>query len=497
MKGMFNKKWLLISLLAVGAVGCSDLEVENLNNPDTSKVLASDADVKTLASGMYNQFHRGVFWYDGIGLALATASDNMTCSWGNQAMRDMSWEPRKAWDNEPSYSYRGTANYTFNQMYSAISTANTVLKTMDDGLDIGPNGEDNALVRAFSKLHQGIGLGYISLIFDKGYIVDENSTGDEISAPEFKPWNEVRDAAIAKLDDAISIASSNTFTVPSSWFQTAEDVSSADFVKLANSYAAQILAYSPRNAAGVSDVDWAAVQAYADAGLTEDFNLEGDGWIQWANEVMIYGAYPGWGRVDMRVVHMMDNSQPEHWDDDPNFPAPPESTNPQDQRLLTDFEYLSSQAFRPERGYYHYSNYRWSRMDSYIGVYTGPVPNMPLAEIDMIRAEARARRGDLAGAAAIINAGTRVTRGQLPPVAPTQTAVMDAIHHERNVELWCQVTGLTFFEMRKNDLLQAGTPLHWPVPYSILETIGEERPFYTFGGPDAADGVNASNAGWR
>ena len=70
MKGMFNKKWLFIGLLAVGAVGCSDLEVENLNNPDTSKVLASDADVKTLASGMYNQFHRGVFWYNGIGLAL-------------------------------------------------------------------------------------------------------------------------------------------------------------------------------------------------------------------------------------------------------------------------------------------------------------------------------------------------------------------------------------------------------------------------------------------
>ena len=497
MKGLLNKKWLLVGLLAVGAVGCSDLEVENLNNPDTSKVLASDQDVKTLASGMYNQVHRGLFWYNGLGLALGAAADNLSCSWGNQAMRDMSWEPRKAWDNEPSYSYRGTANYTFNQMYAAVSTANTVLKTMADGLDIGPSGEDNVLVTAFSKLHQGIGLGYISLTFDKGYIVDENSTPEEISSPEFKPWDEVQAAALAKLDEAIALANGNSFTVPAGWFSTTEDVSSADFAKLANSYAAIFLAYSPRSSAGVSGVDWAKVQTYADAGITADFVLEGDGWIQWANEIMIYGVYPGWGRVDNRVIHMMASSYPEHWTDTPSFPAPARVTNPEDQRLLTDFQYLSSNNFRPERGYYHYSSYRYSRYDDYVGVYTGAVPNMPLAEIDMIRAEARARRGDLAGAAAIINAGTRVTRGQLAPVAPTQGEVMAAIHHERNVELWHQTFGLNFYEMRKNDYLQAGTPLHFPVPYSILETIGEERPFYTFGGPNGQDGINGSNGGWR
>lgn len=497
MKVLKKSKWMLIGLLAVGAVGCSDLEVANLNQPDTDKVLASDNDVKTLASGMYNQFHRGIHWYDGIGLALATSSDNMSCSWGNQAMRDMSWEPRRAWDNEPSYSYRGTANYTFNQMYSAISTANTVLKTMDGGLDIGPNGEDNALVRAFSKFNQGIGLGYVALIFDQGYIVDENTTDEEISAPEFKPWDEVRAAALTKLDEAIALANGNTFTIPTSWMGTPEDLSSADFAEIANSYAAMIAAYSPRNASGASSVDWAQVQAYADAGITSDFSMQGDGWVQWENEVYIYGVYPGWGRTDNRVIHMMADAYPEHWTDDPSFPQPAEVTNPEDQRLLTDFEYLSSQAFRPERGYYHYSAYRHSRYDSHIGTYTTVYPNIAAAEIDMIRAEARARRGDLAGAAAIINAGTRVTRGQLAPVAPTQSEVMDAIHHERNVELWNISPGQTFFEMRKNDLLQAGTPLHWPVPYSILETIGTERPFYTFGGPDGQDGINGSNGGWR
>jgi len=51
--------------------------------------------------------------------------------------------------------------------------------------------------------------------------------------------------------------------------------------------------------------------------------------------------------------------------------------------------------------------------------------------------------------------------------------------------------------MRKNDLLQAGTPLHWPVPAKTLETLAETLPFYTFGGPTRLDGVNTSNKGWR
>ena len=51
--------------------------------------------------------------------------------------------------------------------------------------------------------------------------------------------------------------------------------------------------------------------------------------------------------------------------------------------------------------------------------------------------------------------------------------------------------------MRKNDLLQYGTPLHLPVPAAILEILNAPRPFYSFGGPDAADGENASNGGWR
>ncbi|KYG71330.1 hypothetical protein EV198_3455 [Roseivirga ehrenbergii] len=489
-------KGFLLAFLLVSGVACHDLEVENLNNPDTAKVLASDSDVKTLAGGMFITWYAPTHWTNGISHMLSAAADNLTCSWGNFGMRDQSWEPRKAWDNQPAYSYASNSNYMFTNLYEAVSTANTVLQVMDGGLDIGTNGEDNNLVRAWSKFMQGIGLGYIGLNYDKGFIVDENSTPEEIAAAEFFPYDQVLDVALTKLDEAIAL-SGNSFTIPAAWMNTAEDLSNDDFKKLINSFAARLVAYAPRNAAEDAAADWTRAKNYADNGITEDFIIQGDGYVRWINEHWVYSVYPGWGQTDMRVIHMMDDDQPEHWDDDPNFPFPPESTTPEDQRLVTDFQYKSSVPFRVERGYYHFSNYRFSRYDYLLSGWFGDMPEILLSENDLIRAEARANLGDLPGAALIINAGTRVTRGNLPPVAPTLAAIKDAIHHERHVELMATSLGIQFYEMRKRDLLQYGTFLHLPVAPQILETMGTARPFYTYGGPDAADGVNASNGGWR
>jgi hypothetical protein len=122
---------------------------------------------------------------------------------------------------------------------------------------------------------------------------------------------------------------------------------------------------------------------------------------------------------------------------------------------------------------------------------------MEKAENDLYRAEARAYTGDLAGAASIINTGTRVSRGGLPPVAADLPSIKAAIHAERHIELYVSAMGLQFYEMRKLNLLQKGTPLHLPLPAKTLETLAESLPFYTFGGVTAADGKNTSNAGWR
>ena len=55
--------------------------------------------------------------------------------------------------------------------------------------------------------------------------------------------------------------------------------------------------------------------------------------------------------------------------------------------------------------------------------------------------------------------------------------------------------GLQFFEMRGKDLLQAGTPLHFPVPGDVLQSGNME--IYTFGGTTGVAGEDYSTGGWR
>jgi len=494
------KKIIFYSVLGVLVLGSSckkTLEVENLNNPDFEKVYASGDDLENIAGSLFNTWYVGTQSYSGLTMCMATSADNASCSWGNQAMRDMSWEPRKAWNNAPNYSYQATSKHVFDKMFAGINTASNILKAINGGVTVGEGGAKTEQVKAVCKFIQGISYGVLALTFDRGFIVDENITLPDATVAGASTYEEVADAALGYLDEAIGLCS-NSFTVPGSWFGASDDFSNDDLKKLANSYAARILANMPRNSTELASVNWSRVKSYADAGITSSFFVQNDGYNKWYSESGDYLTFPGWGVVDMRVVNMLDPTMPAHWDDDPNFPAPPESTNPNaDARIDSDFEYVPSNWLRPERGYYHYSNYRFSRYDDTYALGTGPIPEMLLEENNLYRAEALAYTGDLAGAAALINAGTRSTRGSLPAVAADIDEIVDAIHHERNVELMISGMGLQFFEMRKHDFLQYGTPLHFPLPAKTLETFGEAKPFYTFGGPDAADGLNASSKGWR
>lgn len=486
-----------LTLLVIS--GCKKLDVgKNPNNPDFEDVYSNPASVRSIAGGLFNTWYNGTHSYSNSPyLMLATASDNVTCSWGNQAMRDMSWEPRKAWDNSSNYTYQSVTKNFFDYMYKSINTASNVLTALSKGLNIGTNGSDNNLVKAFCKFNQGVAYGELALFFDKGFIVDENTTIPNADLNAAVSADKVADAAVKYLDDAISLSTQNSFSVPASWLGTASDYSSADFAKLCNSFAARILANMPRNRTQIASVNWAKVKAYADAGVTKDFTIQQDGYVNWYAEGGDYSTFPGWGKVDMYVVHLMDTTEPAHWDDTPSFPAPPASTNPQDQRINTDFEYSSLNWFQPARGYYHFSNYRYARYDNSYALGDGPVPELMKAENDMLRAEARTYLNDLAGAATIINTGTRVTRGNMTPVTPDVAELEKAILHERHVEMYITGMGLQFFAMRKLNLLQKGTPLHFPLPGKTLETFGAPKPYYTFGGVGNADGINTSNVGWR
>lgn len=473
---------------------CSkDLEIKNENSPDLALVYGSASDVEGLVTSLYNTIYTQEHSYGGIEMMLAVASDNVTCSYGNAGMRDFSYEPRIAWNNSPSYSNRTQTYDYFNGQYSAIVTASNILKGIDGGLTLS----NNPRAIAFSKFALGVAYGNLSLAFDKTWITDNKITVEQGILSTTSSYKDVANAALGYFDEALAQATANSFTIPASWLGTSGDYSSADFVKLVNTSAARLLSYSPRNSTENAAVDWNKVKQYADAGITSDFVVEQDGYVNWYDEAGDYLTYTGWGQADMYTINMLDPTQPQHWTDIATFPHPPASTNPLDKRLNTDFAYLASNTFIAARGYYHFSNYRNKRYDAVYLAGVGPKPEIYKTENDLLRAEARVYTGDLSGAAAIINASTYVTRGQLPAVAAVQSDLINAIHHERFVELYTTGVGVQFFDMRKLDLMQKGTALHFPIPAQTLETIGESLPFYTFGGVDAADGINTSNGGWR
>jgi hypothetical protein len=490
--------FLFISLAALLISGCESLDVKNENDPDFATAFSKPSDVKGVAGGLINTWFLNTEEYSGPALALWVGADAGTCSHGNVAMRDFSYEPRIAWDNTPSYGNAVVTENFYKKMYSVLSSSNEILaKVVTEGMvitaDDGTN--ETPMVKAIAYLGQGLGLGYIGLFFDKGFVVTEST--DLATQIPVSPYADLMAAAVQSLDKCIAVCSSSTFTLPESWIP-GMTYTQKEIGQLANSMAARFMSYAPRNKTENDAVDWAKVLAYANKGLTYDFAPKMDD-VNWYDSYHTYANYAGWGRVDMRIINMMDPDMPARWtlgaDQWAALPAPKTAhVNGVDDRIFTDFQFLSACNFKVERGYYHFSCYRFKRHDLYLSTWTEPSPVFRKAENDMLKAEAMMHQADLAGAAQIINEGTRITRGGLAPIGATVEEIEAAIFHERNVELMCSGLGVEFCTMRKADKLQPGTPLHFPIPGQQLEVNIMDS--YTFGPGKGVAGQDYSNGGW-
>lgn len=457
----------------------TDLEVDNLENP-TSLQIGNEATADKLFQNWYNT----VNGYDGPGLMLATMADQTTMSWGNRGMRDMSSEPRIAWNNSPTYGNAVATEAYFNSLYAILADANAIAAGLGGDLEFS----DPAKYESLARFGQGASIGYLALVFDQVWVSDETGV---LFEGEAVPYTEAIEVALNKLDQAIAAADEGSFTIDSQVY--GQSYSSEEWSEFLNTLAARILVNSARNEQQRENLDWTRVLDYAQNGLTYDFAVGQDGWIQWWPDWQGYSIYPGWGRVDMRLIGMMGNDYPSYWPGaDPLLP-PAESD---DARLETDFEYLDYQDFPADRGTYHWSSYRHKRLDHWLDSgFTTDLYEMLKAENDLYLAEAHLELGNLAEAAAVLNSSSRVLRGGLPPVTESADELADAIHYERMIELMNTGLGLGFFEMRGRDLLQPGTPLHFPVPGAALDAAG--IPIYTFGGSTGTPGEDYSTGGWR
>lgn len=510
----FKSVFTLLLTLSILA-SCADLSVENLNNPDTERALNSESDLVTLAEGLYYEWYTSMNTWVGFGIGTSVLADAASSSWGNFGMREFGTEPRPSINNSPSWNYLYTMSEPFSLLYAINSSATDVMNALqNEALNFGNQAKK---IEALAKFGQGMSMGYAALVFDQGYIVDENTLPEDIANPALVSYDLLMAHAITKLEEAAAIAESNTFDIGTTIINSTDGgLTSAQFAEVIHSYTARLLANVARNSTERASVNWDKVISHLEKGVKQDFTMVLDQWSSgyWWNSRYIYATRAGWTNVDMRIINMMNPAYPAHNPDGKDFVMTDSATiydDPAiDNRLFTDYIYSPSNFHRPERGLYFFSNWRYGRHAAYDGSYEGNMEDISLSEVQMLHAEALAQKGNLAGAAAILNdaSGARKTRGGLPDVTANKNDIMKAIHHERMVEQFLDAPGSEWFDMRGMDMLQAGSPLHFPIPADILESLGCQQPFYTYGGSSAPPTGNCapdgdywtngtSQGGWR
>lgn len=489
MKNIFNKISFLIVLIFT-LQGCADLDVEYNNRPDYDKAMSNPEDVFNIAkSGFYNWYMTNTSSISPR-MSMWVTADNGTCSWANSGMLDLSSEPRTTFNNDVTYTYARMYENYYQELYSNLSQANDVLIVINEGMEFGDKGKDTPMIQANSYFIQGLSLGYLGLVYDEGFVMTEET---DLETVTLSPYGELLNEAYLSLNKAIEISNNNSFEIPEDWFG-GESYTNIELAQLAHSFIARFMVQAPRNAMGNESVDWITVLDHIQQGMTKPLMPYIDN-VKWINWFYHYTIRPDWAKIDLRIINLMDPDYPNRFPDDGVSPGQARS---KDARLDSDFNYVSVINMKPERGYYHFSNYEYSRIElEYVsGVTTGYATDFSIAENNLIEAEAYARLDNLSSAIDVLNSGSRITRGKLDSidVSATKEEVLNAIFYERDIELIMTGFGIAFFDMRRRDMHQKGTLLHFPIPAKELMLM--LMPVYTFGGVENADGINTSNGGW-
>lgn len=486
-----------VSVLLLPLMACQNLDVQNPNAPDREQVLASSEDLKNLvAGGTNNWLWTGV---GGFPMTLATMADQLTAPWNNFEMRRMSAEPRQSFNNSPVGSQ--VINFFWDFGYASMVSANLVLLAMEDGLEIGPDGADNAMIEATARFLQGANLATMALLYDKAYVIDEHS--DPALFPPFADAVAVQAAALERLDQAIALANSNDFVLPDGFFNH-PGWTSERLAQLASTVAAQTIAYFGRTTVQNATQRWDRVLQYARGGISRpgaafDPTQTGDNfwWIDltknWTND-------PGFGgtvRMDQALVCRMDPTQPCRFPETGLLP-PPQGADQRMSGPSPDFIYYSTIEFPAGRGRERFSHVGQIRYEHHeLGL--GDVPFLLAAENDLLMAEALVRTGGSRAEAAQLINRTRVGRGGLPALtgAEGDQQLFEALFYERDVELYASAMSAPYYDARRTDRLQPLTPRQLPVPGDELSLRGD--PIYTFGGandPDLAPPSSPGTASW-
>ncbi|HVZ48931.1 MAG TPA: hypothetical protein VG916_09120, partial [Gemmatimonadaceae bacterium] len=354
-------------------------------------------------------------------------------------------------------------------------------------------------------------------------------------------YADVMTAALAMFDSAAAVANSadatnvgnapgSGFPLPNTWiYQNA--LSQSDFVRLIKTYKARFRAAVARTPTERAAVDWNAVIADAQAGITSDFKIlisTSQGWNASYDVNQMYSQ--GWAGMSMLVYGMADTSGAYA-----NFISTPMATRDggflirtPDQRFpqgatraaqqadtplpLPPGRYFKNQASGDDSpvsgyGFSFYQHRRWYPI--YAANNNGAYTAINKVEMDMLIAEGYIRQSKFTEAATLINASR--ARAGLPgigaiasasqqiaggsacvprvPQAPAFNTVacgniMEAMKWEKRMETAYSCQYLCWYtDARGWGDLPEGSAMMFSVPYQEMDA--RVQPFYSFGGGNA------------
>ena len=459
---------------------CESLDIENLNEPETKRVLATSDDYVNVLDGATLQFWNALHKYSPY-MTLLVAADFGTSSWGNFNMRSVGTvgEPYGLGDHS-ALENTVTANYTdyletpYNDLYSVITSSNDIIIAVNSS-DLDEDEKNQS--RAYAYFLRGLGYGYVGMLFDKALIFDENTEDiQSLTYGDFVPYGEVIAQALSDLENAaqaaqqaseLSITGFNGLTIDK-----------ATLISLCNAYYAKVMIHSCRSESETIQLDWSKVlQKTQNADINFDLSPVGDGGTNWWHGFYLSNN-AGWMRLDKKIINMVNPTSP--------YPYPAEGYDSDEEILPTvdnrfgenqKFSFAGATPFRANRGIYFYSFWKLNEYESYRGNLTDLMPSFEYGENKLNEAEALIRLG-MPGAAEIINE-SRVNIGGLTPATDTDTDLLDKLFYERYLEAY-EGPGNPFFDRRRTDDLGSKQFKHFPVPARNLNAW--EAPLYTTGG---------------
>jgi hypothetical protein len=511
---------------------CMDLDVTNINEPDSERARTNPGDVESLIEASYNTwFQASHAWSPGFFLSAQTFQHGPPyTNWG---MEYFSRIPRVATITEVTHSFYPPMSWGWEWNYKAVSALADGLKALENPEVVQALGQEQVILyQAYGRFVQGLTHGTVALLYARGFVLDETT---DLTVPQDPvDYPELMEAALAYLDDAIQIASANTFTIPFDYMQA--DLDSQGLVRLAYSLKARFRAEVARTPEERAAVDWGAVIADVDRGIQSTHTIYMDWDTGWYSAILDYLTFYGWTQLPYFMYGMADQSglvaewlalplsEKRHLLPDgrpvlivtPDLRFPQGSTIEEQRenegrffRIVGAFEeggYYSSWK-RPDRGTWRWSWYKpgHGRAFDYYELNNFNQPEMTLEEMRLLKAEGLYRTGNQAEAAAIVNE-TRVAAGLEPtdasgtnpscvPRLPDGTCgdLWEMLKWEKRMEtVFTGIAGSSwFFDGRGWGDLWKDTPLQLPIPCLELEVLNL-LPCTTFGGPGGVMGSEGS-----